>query len=63
LPAIPSAWAANGSFTGLQARGGITVDCSWQDGKVTSYEISSSNPCSVKIRVNVEIKEILTENE
>ncbi len=32
LPALPKAWAASGSFTGLRARGDYTVDCS-SDGR------------------------------
>jgi len=58
LPAIPKAWQANGSFSGLKARGGFTVDCAWQDGKVTSYKISSVVPKKVKVRVNNELKEV-----
>ncbi len=58
LPALPKAWAASGSFSGLRARGGFTVDCVWQDGKVTSYVIRAAKPAKVKVRVNGELKEV-----
>ena len=58
LPAIPKRWAEGGSFTGLRARGGFVVDCSWKDGKVTYFKICSSEPNHVKVRVNGELKEI-----
>lgn len=48
LPAIPDAWSS-GSFKGLKARGNITVDCSWRDGKITSLDIQ--NPDNTKIVV------------
>ncbi|MFF1902619.1 glycoside hydrolase N-terminal domain-containing protein [Kitasatospora sp. NPDC058218] len=35
LPALPAAWAASGSITGVGARGGLTVDLSWAAGQVT----------------------------
>jgi alpha-L-fucosidase 2 len=34
LPAIPRGWP-QGTFTGLRARGGVTVDATWKDGKPT----------------------------
>ena len=58
LPAIPESWAAKGSFSGLKARGGFTVDCSWSGGKVISYKISSKQPVKVKVKVNGEVKDI-----
>ena len=38
LPALPAAadWQ-NGEFTGIAARGGYTVDCTWTDGEVVKY--------------------------
>jgi alpha-L-fucosidase 2 len=56
LPAIPKSWSADGSFSGLKARGGFTVDCKWHNGKVTSYKIRSARPVNLKLRVNGELK-------
>ena len=39
LPALPTAWASEGSVRGLPARGGLTVDIDWKDGKVVSHRI------------------------
>ncbi|MFJ6656732.1 glycosyl hydrolase family 95 catalytic domain-containing protein [Streptomyces sp. NPDC091377] len=36
LPALPDAWAAAGSVTGVGVRGGLTVDVAWASGQVTS---------------------------
>jgi alpha-L-fucosidase 2 len=58
LPAVPKSWAASGSFSGLRARGGFSVDCEWKDGKVTLYRIRSARPETVKVRINGELKEI-----
>ncbi|MEU9947552.1 glycoside hydrolase N-terminal domain-containing protein [Streptomyces sp. NPDC047939] len=35
LPALPRAWAAAGSITGVGVRGGFTLDMRWKDGQVT----------------------------
>jgi len=51
LPALPPQWPT-GSFRGLRARGGLTVDAEWKDGKVTSYRIQSAEPREVKVLVN-----------
>ena len=63
LPALPQAWAAKGSFAGLRARGNITVDCSWQDGKVTHYRLTSPDPHPVTVRVNGQTKTETPERE
>jgi alpha-L-fucosidase 2 len=63
LPALPAKWAAKGSFTGLCARGGYVVNCTWENGKVTSYRIISSRSSKVKVRVNGTLQETSTVKE
>jgi alpha-L-fucosidase 2 len=60
LPALPQAWPT-GSVKGLRARGNITVDITWKDGKLTSYRLASPEPKQVKVRVNGEQKMVTTE--
>ncbi len=59
LPALPAAWK-NGSVSGIRARGGITIDMSWKDGKVTRYALTTSqrNPKPVKVFVNGQEKTV-----
>jgi len=52
LPAIPAAWKSYGVVKGLKARGNLTVDIRWKDGKVTGYKITSPRPRKVKVKVN-----------
>ena len=40
LPALPSVWKS-GHFKGLCARGNMVVECTWKDGKVTRYKVTS----------------------
>jgi alpha-L-fucosidase 2 len=41
LPALPEDWR-RGKITGLKARGGFTIDITWQDKKITEVRIHSS---------------------
>ncbi|WP_407664382.1 glycoside hydrolase family 95-like protein [Micromonospora parastrephiae] len=41
LPALPSAWAAAGSVSGIGVRGGFTADLTWRAGRVTQVRLTS----------------------
>jgi alpha-L-fucosidase 2 len=47
LPALPKAWPA-GEVKGLRARGNVTVDITWKDGRATEAALRGSN--SVRLR-------------
>ncbi len=49
LPALPSAWPA-GAATGLHARGAITVDLHWKEGKLSTARITARQPGKYTIR-------------
>lgn len=61
IPALPDAWKAYGNVKGLKARGNFTVDMKWKDGRIIAYRISSAEPKKVKVKLNGEIKEIISE--
>lgn len=61
LPAIPELWKKGGSFKGLKARGGFTVDCKWKNGRVVSYHIYSDSPQKAQVVVNGIRREITSE--
>ncbi|EDM37145.1 hypothetical protein PBAL39_05083 [Pedobacter sp. BAL39] len=61
LPAAPAAWKAAGSFSGLKARGNYTVNASWKEGRVTDFKVMAPfAPAKVKVKVNGEVKEVLS---
>jgi len=51
LPALPQAWA-EGSVTGLKARGNVTVDMAWKGGKLISATLQSPVAAKVTVRFN-----------
>lgn len=59
LPTLPPEWK-DGAVTGIRARGNITVNMAWADGKVTVYELTTTteNPKPVKVVVNGDTVEI-----
>ena len=57
LPALPSE-LANGSFSGLRARGGVTVSAEWKNGRVTKVELTPDSPC--ELTIELEDDELIT---
>lgn len=52
LPALPAAWAASGSVSGVGVRGGFVADFSWKNGKVTRVTLKSVGGRSTTIFAN-----------
>ena len=50
LPALPTAWAEKGSFTGLCARGAYEVDCTWRNGEPIKVMVRSRNGTRPDVR-------------
>ena len=53
LPALPEQWST-GSVQGIRARGNISISMAWENGKVTSYTLTTTDeaPAPVKLVVN-----------
>ncbi|MBX3000692.1 MAG: glycoside hydrolase family 95 protein [Caldilineaceae bacterium] len=49
LPALPSIWP-NGRLTGLRARGGVTVDMEWANGKLARAVLRAGKEGPVRVR-------------
>ncbi len=60
LPALPKVWP-DGRVIGLRARGGFTVDITWEAGQVTAYRIASATPREVSVKVNGVVKTVRAE--
>lgn len=58
LPALPNKFA-NGAITGLRARNNITIDLKWQNGKIVSTTLKSTNKTKAKVFYNGEKREII----
>jgi alpha-L-fucosidase 2 len=50
LPALPKAWA-DGAFRGFRARGGVELDLTWSDNKVTSATLRPSVDGTHRLRL------------
>jgi alpha-L-fucosidase 2 len=50
LPALPPGWS-NGAVSGLRARGGVTVNLRWQDGRLTDACLTAAHSGSYRVRL------------
>ncbi len=50
LPALPAEWD-HGSYKGLRARGGYTVDVRWEKNALVSFRIQADRPGTVTVEV------------
>lgn len=60
LPALPATLSC-GSFTGLRARGGFTVDATWKDGIVTAFAVSSAKGGAIAVELPVDDGTVYTD--
>jgi len=52
LPAIPEDWKAYGKVKGIKAKGNISIDMEWKNGKVIKYQLYSQTTKTSKVKVN-----------
>ena len=57
LPALPTAWKA-GRARGLRARGGLTLDFAWREGRLASLAIAGPPGAAVRLRVRGKAQDI-----
>jgi alpha-L-fucosidase 2 len=50
LPALPTQWP-NGTVSGLHARGGLTVDVTWQAGRIETCTIHATHETTVALHL------------
>ncbi len=61
LPALPDAWKSYGNVQGLKAKGNVTVDLKWKNGKVVHYKLRSPETKTVQVKVNGKLKKVKTQ--
>ncbi|MDO4275442.1 MAG: glycoside hydrolase family 95 protein [Eubacteriales bacterium] len=56
LPAVPKEWR-EGHVKGLKARGGVTVEIVWRDGRVVEYRLISQKDQKCRVMYNNKVHE------
>ena len=56
LPALPSAWP-KGWLKGVRARGGLSLDLEWADGKPTSLRLKGPPGAQTRVRYGQTVQE------
>ena len=57
LPALPDNWK-DGSVSGIRARGGIAVDMTWKNSRVTKLTLTALQAQKIQLTVNGELKQL-----
>lgn len=57
LPALPSDWK-EGSITGFRARGGLTVDMSWREGRLTTATFHAMQSGTFRVKAAGKTQEL-----
>jgi alpha-L-fucosidase 2 len=50
LPALPKEWGS-GEVRGLRARGGVEIDMTWRDGKLTACSLVAKRSGTQRLRL------------
>jgi alpha-L-fucosidase 2 len=58
LPALPNAFAAEGSVTGLRARGGIELDFSWKNGALGELTVRAPKGGEARLRYGERVVDV-----
>ena len=61
LPALPPAWRS-GQVTGLKARGGFTVDITWENGRLSQATILAERDSTLELVCPIALR-VLSEDE